>query len=173
MNMKLLFGMFAIIIVGISIVYGGGVAFSEQMPIYDGLKVTSSIIFGVMGAWIALVYPSKLALVFGDNPFAEKKQAIEEIKLLFKPMIYSTMILIVIIFMSFFVPLARQIVYLQQYKECFRALSFGFLAFLSLLQLWSLVLTLIPGATLKRDVDSVHERGEMIDRMKPTRKDKK
>lgn len=170
---KLLFGLLTIVIVGVSIIFGGSLAFKDQMPIYDGLKSTASIIFGVMGAWIAIVYPTKLADIFGDKPFNEKKKAIEDIKVLFKPMIYSTVILIIVIAMSFLVPLAKQITCLQQYKEVFRALSFGGIALLSLLQLWSLVLTLIPAASLKEEVDYVHERGKTVERMKPTRKSNK
>jgi hypothetical protein len=149
---------------------GSGISFKEQMPIYDGLRNTSAIIFAVMGAWIALLYPNKLSQAFGKKPYKEKAEDIEEINRLFRPMIYSTTILMVVIAMSFIVPLAKQISYLHQYKEVFRAISFGSIAFLTLLQFWSLILTLVPGDSIKDDLDEIRAREEMLERMKPNRK---
>ncbi|MGD9859019.1 MAG: hypothetical protein AB7S90_03065 [Marinobacterium sp.] len=155
---------------GLSIFLGSGISFKEQMPIYDGLRNTSAIIFAVMGAWIALLYPNKLSQAFGKKPYKEKAEDIEEINRLFRPMIYSTTILMVVIAMSFIVPLAKQISYLHQYKEVFRAISFGSIAFLTLLQFWSLILTLVPGDSIKDDLDEIRAREEMLERMKPNRK---
>ena len=123
-----------------------------------------------MGAWIALLYPNKLSQAFGKKPYKEKAEDIEEINRLFRPMIYSTTILMVVISISFIVPLAKQISYLHQYKEVFRAISFGSIAFLTLLQFWSLILTLVPGDSIKDDLDGIKAREEMLERMKPNRK---
>ncbi|MCH8498605.1 MAG: hypothetical protein LAT63_09005 [Marinobacter sp.] len=153
-----------------SVVLGGKVTFNEQMPIYDGLRNTSAIIFAVMGAWIALLYPGKLSQAFGKKPYKEKADDIEQINRLFRPMIYSTIILMVVIGVSFAVPMAKQISYLHPYKEIFRAASFGAIASLTLLQFWSIILTLVPGDTIKDDLDDIRSREEMLERMRPGRK---
>ena len=160
----------AIIFIGIvvaSILLGKHIPFKEQMPIYDGLRNTSSIIFAVMGAWIALLYPSKLSKAFGKTPYDEKKDDIEQINRLFRPLIYSTVILMVVISMSFVVPLAKQISYLIEYKEVFRSLSFTIIGSLTFIQFWSLILTLIPGDSIKDDLEEVKQREEMLNRMRP------
>lgn len=163
----------AIIYIGviiISIYFGKYIPFKEQMPIYDGLRNTSSIIFAVMGAWIALLYPSKLSKAFGKKAYDDKKDDIEQINRLFRPLIYSTMILMVVISMSFFVPLIKQINYLHQYKEIFRSLSFAIIGSLTFVQFWSLILTLTPGDSIKDDLDEVKQREEMLNRMRPGKK---
>lgn len=169
-TIRLIFTVSAAGIIISSIVLGGGITFKEQMPIYDGLRNTSAIIFAVMGAWIALLYPGKLSQAFGKKPYKEKENDIDQIKRLFRPMIYSTIILMVVIGVSFGVPLAKQISFLHPNKEVFRALSFGVIALLTLLQFWSIILTLVPGDAIKDDLDDLKSREEMLERMKPGRK---
>lgn len=168
--LKIILGAMVAITVVLSIVLGKGISFSEQMPIYEGLRNTSAIIFAVMGAWIALLYPSKLSQAFGRKPYDEKKKDIDDINRLFKPLIYSTIILIVVVGISFIVPLGKQISYLHQYKDIFRSISFGSIAILTILQFWSLILTLVPGDEIKDSVDDVREREKILERMKSNRK---
>lgn len=166
-NIRLLFIVAAVGIIVSSVVLGRNITFNEQMPIYDGLRNTSAIIFAVMGAWIALLYPGKLSQAFGQKPYTEKTNDIDQINRLFRPMIYSTVILMVVIGVSFAVPLAKQIAYLHPYKEVFRSVSFGAIAFLTILQFWSIMLTLVPGDTIKDDLDNIKSRAEMLERMRP------
>ncbi len=167
---RLLFVVATVGIITSSVVLGRNIAFNEQIPIYDGLRNTSAIIFAVMGAWIALLYPGKLSQAFGQKPYKEKAGDIDQINRLFRPMIYSTVILMVVIGVSFVVPLAKQIDYLHPYKEVFRSVSFGVIAFLTLLQFWSIMLTLVPGDTIKDDLDDIKSRAELLERMRPGRK---
>jgi len=169
-KIRLLFILSAGSVIIASVVLGGGITFKEQMTIYDGLRNTSAIIFAVMGAWIALLYPGKLSQAFGRKPYKEKANEIDQINRLFRPMIYSTIILMVVIGVSLIVPLAKQVSYLHAYKEHFRAISFGTIASLTLLQFWSIILTLVPGDTIKDDLDDIKSREEMLERMKPGRK---
>lgn len=158
-----------IIIVILSVKFGGQIPFKDQLPIYDGLRNTSAIIFAVMGAWISILYPNKLSAAFSKAANPNKKAEIEDIKRLFKPMIYSTIILMIVICMSFIVPLAKQITFLLTYKETFRAISFTIITTLSIIQLWSLILTLLPGDSIKDDLDKQQARDELINRMRSPR----
>lgn len=158
------------LIIVISLLFGGNIPFKEQLPIYDGLRNTSAIIFAVMGAWISLIYPNKLSSAFSKKTYQDKSSEIEEIKRLFKPMIYSTAILMVVICMSFIVPLAKQSTLLLIHKELFRALSFSTISALSIIQLWSLILTLLPGDSIKDNLDEIKAREDVIERMRPSRK---
>ncbi|GAW97954.1 MULTISPECIES: hypothetical protein [Colwellia] len=169
-KIKILFIIIVLLVIIVSLLLGGKIAFKEQMVIYDGLRNTSAIIFAVMGAWIALLYPQKLSQAFGKKPYKEKSDDIDQINRLFRPMIYSTSILSIVIGMAFIVPLAKQVEYLIQFKEIFRALSFAVIAFLTMLQFWSLVLTLVPGDSIKDDLDEDKERQKMLARMRPGKK---
>ncbi|MCI5122880.1 MAG: hypothetical protein D3908_17170 [Candidatus Electrothrix sp. AUS4] len=44
---------------------GSDIKISEQLPLYESLRNTSAIIFGVMGAWIAILYPNSLLKIYG------------------------------------------------------------------------------------------------------------
>ena len=154
-------------IIGSSIGLGKGITFQAQMTVYDGLRTTSGIIFAVMGTWMALLYPSKLAEAFGKQNNKESDDNIGEINRLFKPMIYSTVILIIVIGMTFIVPLAKQISFLHQYKGFFRAASFTLIGSLTYLQFWSLIFTLIPSDSIKDDLINRKKREELLDRMRP------
>lgn len=149
---------------------GGGVPFKEQMLVYDGLRNTSAIIFAVMGAWIALLYPKKLSQAFGKKPYEDKVDDINQIDRLFKPMIYSTGVLVVVIGMSFAVPLAKQVSLLVEHREVFRSISFSMIAALTILQFWSLILTLVPGDSIKDDLEEIRSKEEMLERMRPGRR---
>ncbi|MGB5855954.1 MAG: hypothetical protein WBH20_11950, partial [Oceanisphaera sp.] len=59
---------------------------------------------------------------------------------------------------------------LLQYKEIFRSLSFAIIGLLTFVQFWSLILTLIPGDSIKDDLDEVKQREEMLNRMRPGKK---
>lgn len=156
-----------LIVISVAFYFGNKVPFSEQMPIYDGLRNTSAIIFAVMGAWLALIYPSKLEKAFGKSSAEYEPEELEQINRLFKPMIYSTVVLMVVITMAFIVPLAKQVPVLVENKCLFRALSFSMIGGLTFLQFWSLILTLIPGDSIKDDIEGRNRRKEMIDRMAP------
>lgn len=156
-------------IVMLSIIYGRDITFEEQLPIYDGLRTTSAIVFAIMGAWIALIYPGKLSQLL--SPGGHEIKDIEHTRKLFKPMIYSTAILIIVIGIAFLVPLAKQISLLGPYKKIFRSISFGMLAVLTLMQIWSIILTLIPGDKIQDELTEEQLRRRIIGRMRP--KDRK
>ena len=40
--------------IAVSILYGSQIPVSKQIGIYDSLKDVATVIFGVMGAWIAI-----------------------------------------------------------------------------------------------------------------------
>ena len=153
------------IILGLTIIYGKGISFKEQMPIYDGLRNTSAIIFAVMGAWLAILYPHKLSKSLKKE--LDDKTDRDDRNQLFTPLIYSTIILMIVIGISFIVPIAKQILILHKYKEIIRATSFSLIGILTYLQFWSLILTLLPGDSIKDELDETSNRKKIVNRMRP------
>lgn len=171
MNKHLRFSLLSIsaVVVCLSIVYGSGVPIKEQLVIFEGLRTTAAIVFAVMGAWIAILYPGKLANAFDSKPQKDRRAELLQINRLFRPMIYSTFILLVVTAIPFSAVLAKQIVFLAVYKEFMRTLSFTIAGTLVLLQLWSIILTLIPGDTVKEDLTALKTRKDFLERIKPGR----
>jgi hypothetical protein len=156
-------------VVCLCIVYGRGVPIKEQLVVYEGLRSTAAIVFAVMGAWIAILYPGKLATAFGSKSQRDQRAELLQINRLFRPMIYSTVILLIVTAIPFSAVLAKQVINLAAYKEFFRAFSFTIVGILVLMQLWSIILTLIPGDNVKGDLTAFKARKDFLERMKPGR----
>lgn len=58
--MKILGGIFLMVVLIFSAYFGKNVPFSSQWPLYEALRTTASIIFAVVGAWFAIIYPERL-----------------------------------------------------------------------------------------------------------------
>lgn len=130
--------------------FGQKIPMDDQMDIYDSLKDFASIIFGVMGAWIAIVYPDALGKVFSKN--IDHDQNLNNLKRLFIPMRISTFIVVVCAFIKWFYPLAKNINIFIKYKNFLIAFNFFFLGLLTLSLIFALVLSLLPMELAEEEV---------------------
>jgi magnesium-transporting ATPase (P-type) len=135
---------------------GRNVDYTEQAGLYEGLRTTSGIVFGIMGAWIAIVHPGSL----GDF-FEDKKTASEQMLRLMSTMVISAFVLASILLINLMVPVLRQIPLFSRYELLFNGISYVGIFVLTMLQIWSLLLTLLPNYLLKEDL----KRAEAKERM--------
>jgi hypothetical protein len=135
------------------------------MPLYEGLRNTSSIIFGVMGAWLAILYPDSLKKIFGGGSQKLPEQEKQTIMLLFQPIIISTTVIAVVLILFPLFQVGKTINQLDEYKDVFRGLSFSLLSILTILQLWALILTLVPSDLVKKHIDKQNTKQEVVKRM--------
>lgn len=120
---------------------GRNVPFSVQWPLFEALRTTAAIIFAVVGAWLAIVYPERLRWAFrGDH--AEAPKGNNTIRNILSPAINSTFILCIILVLGVLAPLIIQIETLYQWKKILRGISYSLLIGLTLWQLATIVLTL-------------------------------
>jgi len=137
---------------------GAHVPFSEQWPLYEALRNTAAIIFAVVGAWLAIVYPERLRGVFqrpgeGQDEVAKdsKDNGRRAIKLVL-PILNTTLILAVVLFVGILVPLVKGLHAVQSNIEIFRSLSYVLLSSLTLLQAWTVIFTLVPASDMKDQI---------------------
>ncbi|MDD3815789.1 MAG: hypothetical protein PHZ02_14225 [Desulfocapsaceae bacterium] len=143
---------------------GSDISIKSQLPIYESLRNTSAIIFGVMGAWIAILYPKALLKIYGKLETKEAEEQTKSIKQLISPMVLSTIIVSFVLVVSLLAPVLRNIAYLQQYTHLVRSLSFAILGGLTFLQLWALVATLAPSDLINKRADfSIRKRKKIKD----------
>jgi uncharacterized membrane protein (DUF485 family) len=148
--------------------FGKNVSFAKQWPLYDALRNTASIVFGVMGAWIALIYPDALSEILGkshDSRDMENGNKIKEVKKLFSPLIYSTFILIFVLLIGIFAPIFKQIPLFINNRDLMRGISYVCLGILTPCQLWAVFLTLVPADFANQNLDYLHERQEVRKRL--------
>lgn len=144
---------------------GQEIEMSKQMPLFEGLRNTSAIIFGVMGAWLAILHPDSLKKVFGSYGGKIPDQEKNTIMLLLSPIIISTAIIAIVLILFPLVEFSKTVNSLISYKEALRGVSFSILSTLTLLQLWALILTLIPGDIIKKHIDKESTQKAVVKRM--------
>lgn len=134
--------------------FGRKVPFSEQWPMYEGLRTTAAIIFGVIGAWLAIIYPERLKLSFKRGAQAAPSES--GVGQLFSPVVNSTIVLGAILVIGVIAPIVKQYPLPLNVEIC-RGISYGMLVALTLFQLWTVLLTLVPADTIKSFVDHEDE----------------
>lgn len=135
--------------VAAAIYFGQNIPFAEQWPLYEALRTTAAIIFAVVGAWIAIRFPDRGAVIIGENKTATR----EGIGRYFHPVAHSIVVLCSVLVIGVVAPIAKRFDYVQHHLEVFRGLSYGVLAALTLFQLWTVIISLGPAAELKNNAD--------------------
>lgn len=124
-------------------VHGQKIPFKDQAPLYDALRTTAAIIFAVVGAWLAIVYPDRLKLSLGV-PTEKKKTSQSNMALLLSPIVNSTVVLCLVLIIGILAPLIKQFEWAIVYASVLRGLSYATLVALTVWQAWTIILTLIP-----------------------------
>ncbi len=161
--LKILAWVTSISFVGLSCWLGKEVPFEKQWPLFEALRTTASIIFAVVGAWIAIVYPERLKLSFMDEGTVNNKNNQTGLSRLFSPVVHSTAILCIILVIGVIAPLVKIFPFVLEYKAQLRGVSYGALVALTLWQLWTVVLTLVPADIIKTMTDREDERNKLVE----------
>jgi len=98
---------FALVAVAAGGWFGRVIPFAEQWPMFEGLRTTAAIIFGVIGAWMAIIYPERLKLSFRDAGQRTGPTA-TGLGQLFTPVVNSTAILGIILAIGVVAPIAKR-----------------------------------------------------------------
>lgn len=152
------------VVAGICYFFGRSIPFEEQWPIYESLRTTGSIVFAVVGAWIALIYPEALARVFDRR--APSADEVDHISVLLKPMIYSTLILLFVIGVGITVPILKRVDFLLSYALPLRGVSYGLLGVATVVQIWSVLLALAPADRLQTEIRTADNRKRRLARLR-------
>lgn len=139
---------------------GQKVPFKEQWPLFEALRATAAIIFAVVGAWLAIIYPEQLKLAFLPKSEIKQKSSTVGLYEVLSPAIHSTVILAIILLIGVIAPLARHSAFLLEYKECLRGVSYSTLSLLTLWQLGTILFTFrAPDKTMRAaDIQDVHTK---------------
>lgn len=153
-----LIGSVSLVILVLSAWRGAHVPFSDQWPLYEALRNTAAIIFAVVGAWLAIVYPERLRGAF--NRTDDERQIGSSLRdsngqraiKLVLPILNTTLILAVVLFVGILAPLVKGLPWVQGNIKLFRSASYLLLSSLTLLQAWTVVFTLVPASEMKDQI---------------------
>lgn len=138
--------------------FGREIPFGQQWPLFEALRNTAAIIFAVVGAWLAIIYPERLRLSFGKK--GDGGAAGGNIGLLLIPAVYSTIILVILLFIGVTVPMLKQIPFLLGHVEICRGISFCVLTALTIWQAAIVIMTIDPADLVKDSADREAARQE-------------
>lgn len=152
----------------LSYFYGKEVAFSEQWPLFEALRTTSAIIFAVVGAWLAIVYPERLRLSIKSDSGTSLHSTPNNIGILLSPVVNSTAVLCIVLLVGVIAPLMKQSEYVLLHIAEFRGASYALLTALTLWQAWTVILTLIPADLILSNSNRENSKRSALEGMRRT-----
>lgn len=123
--------------------YGQEISFSEQWPLYEALRNTAAIIFAVVGAWLAIIYPERLRISLRGNGNSLGSDS-PNMKLLLTPAVSSAVILIVVLAVGVAAALLKQSDIAYLYMRELRGVAFSLLMFLTIWQIVIVIVSILP-----------------------------
>ena len=141
--------------------FGRNITFASQWPIFEGLRTTASIVFAVVGAWMAIAYPERLKLTLRGE--AQAAGPAQKMDTLLTPISHSTIILAVILLAGLIAPVAKSFSFVIEHKEVFRGISFALVSTLTVWQVCIVLLTLDPADKVKQAEDLVREKQRRLE----------
>lgn len=157
-----------LVAVGVGFVYGKQVPFSEQWPLFEALRTTSAIIFAVVGAWLAIVYPERLRLSLSSNNGLEQGKSPNNIGILLSPAVNSTAVLCIVLLVGVVAPLLKRSDFVGLHLlEC-RGASYALLIALTLWQAWTVILTLVPADLILSRANQENKQNDVLRGMRKT-----
>lgn len=139
---------------------GPNIPFERQTVYLDRITSISSIIFGVTGAWLAIMYPKALlsSTAFLENPTEAKlkKLAFQDTKLILN-FIHTMVVALTTLIVAILIPFAKDFLssfpILLEYKGIFRGGLLFLIFILSTAQIVLLIVTLISTKDAIKEIE--------------------
>ncbi|EPG0609875.1 hypothetical protein ACSW0I_003242 [Vibrio fluvialis] len=134
------------------------ISYAKQASLLSDIRNVSSIIFGVTGAWLALIYPkalasTELALKAANDVVYEQAQHDNDVLLGFiKTIITSIVVIAISIVIPFVKEIAVQISFFIEYRNYIRGILFFTIVVLAIIQLYLLFATFLQTKSALKDV---------------------
>ncbi|HGS5294499.1 TPA: hypothetical protein ACMDR2_003535 [Vibrio cholerae] len=141
-----------------AVTLGMDISYSKQSSLLSEIRNVSAIVFGVTGAWLALVYPkalasTELALKVSNDAIYEQAQHDNNVLLGFiKTIIISILVIAVSIVIPFIKEIAVQFSFFIECRNYLRGLLFFAIMLLALIQLYLLFSTFLQTKQALSDV---------------------
>ncbi|WP_155636815.1 hypothetical protein [Burkholderia gladioli] len=131
--------------------YGRHIPFEKQWPLYEALRTTASIIFAVIGAWLAIIYPERLKVSFRGGG-GKGGGGNGNLGLLLTPAVHSTVILALLLLLGICAPIVKEIPAVRPHVEIARGVSFVILSVLTIWQVVIVFMTLFPAQIVQEQI---------------------
>jgi len=156
-------------VAGICFWIGDDIEYSLQRPVLVGLRYVSGIVFGVIGAWIAIVNPRELRTTVRGLPddLSSAEQNVELFQRLLSAIRYSTAIVVMVLVLTIAEPIAKQSTFLMDHVSIVRRVTFTILGLSTAGQLWAVLLAVAPSEEYEYLLRQDKERQEYVSAIAP------
>ena len=142
---------------------GENVAFAQQIELLRELREVSTIIFGIVGAWAAIVYPGELKQKLRPTEVTTlDPDQLANFRSLMRCLIFSALVVVAVLLIQYVGVALRPTQLVQQYSGWLRRIYFGMTCLLGVAQLWVILLMLIPINSADADVRLAQETQEHL-----------
>lgn len=137
---------------------GRNVPMVEQIDVYEHLGQVSAIIFGLMGAWIAIIHPGALANILSRPTETESERS--AINRLVFPMLTSTAVVTLALVVVSVLPIVKRVELTSASVTIGRGVSYGLISLMTISLMWGMVATMAPLDRIKSEADGIAAREE-------------
>ncbi|AHB08395.1 hypothetical protein U875_09755 [Pandoraea pnomenusa 3kgm] len=141
---------------------GRGIELSQQWPYFEAIRTTSAIVFGVMGALLAIVYPEVVKKGFRATEQSDPANA-KNLRIVVDPLAQSALLLLAVVVLG---PVhAWAVQAFAKNAPYVSGLSFATLSMLTGWQVWILGLVLRPLDLLRSHTERAAIRDQLRKRI--------
>lgn len=133
----------------------------EQYKIIENLKSIFSILFALFGIWIAI-----------SNPLTTDSEKLEKVNFnkILESLFLCIISLVLIGFIFFLIPILKQIEIIKTNKDIFKGILFSIIYLLTLVQTYTLFISLTPNALIKKFIDRKKASQKLLTQQKILKK---
>lgn len=139
---------------------GRDLLFADQWPVFDGLRQTAAIVFGLSGAYIAIVYPAALTSLLRQHKL-ESDEA-RAFRSLLTSMELSFAILLAVLVAGFLAPVVRHNGFFNRHVKVVCGISFAFASILVWVEIGAIVSILYPLDSFTRDIERQQRSRDIV-----------
>lgn len=139
---------------------GAGYAFGQHIPmavqadLFWRLATTAAIVFALIGAWLAIVYPERLRLGLRPGVAVSQSHGGDNVGLLLRPAQHSTFLIAILLIIGVSVPLLRQFPWAIEHTLKLRGVSYALLITLTWWEIAIILSTLFFTDLMERSAKS-------------------
>lgn len=152
-------GLISIVFMALALIFGKHIPLKDQWVLFEALRNTSAIIFAVIGAWFAIVYPERLKFKKSQKTNGDNRET--NFDRFFHPLISSSIVLVIILILSILLPTLKTIPYLIDHKEVGRSLIYFTLTTLTIWQILSILAIIQLSDLIKSVADEIDSKDRM------------
>ena len=156
--LRLLNYILAVSLLAIGYHFGEPIKFEDQWGFYEALRTTTSIVFGVMGALLAIVYPEVVKLGLRGQAMNLRDNNLHRIT---DPLAHSALLLVFLVAAAPFFAWLKTLTHVEVVEWRVNQVSFAVLCILSFWQIKILQMVLFPLDALTSKSDDEVARANM------------